>query len=72
MSQLKREHWEKLYKKDIAFADWPEDLFEFLLDKVFGSSSKGNPAKSETSDVDEDTLMVYLVRKEPPVGPGCK
>lgn len=65
MSLLIREDWVKL--RDIygvAFTGMPDDLFESLMDNVFGGASK------ERGKLDEvDAMMICLARSEPGIQP---
>ena len=65
MSLLQRGDWVKL--RDIhrvAFTGMPDDLFDLLMDKVFGGASEG---KSDLNEV--DALMICLARSEPRIVP---
>lgn len=67
MSQLTREHWEELRSQKVAFTHWPDDLFELLLNKVFGPQKAG---AATTTKLDEDALMIFLAKAEAQAGAG--
>jgi len=68
MPKLTRKDWETLKRKyRVAFPGLKQDLFDLLLDKIYGNPGTGS-AKSGTVDK-IDALMVYLSRGEPPIQP---
>ena len=70
MAKLEREYWETLKKHKLAFEHWDQKVFNFLLDRVYGPSPRSTAKTANPMKVDEDTLMIYLVRQEPPTKPG--
>ena len=69
MPKLSRKFWEELHKEHVAFACWPKPIFNYLLDKVYGTQG-GKTSYTNPMNVDEDTLMVFLVKTENPIAPG--
>lgn len=75
MPLLKRQDWVKLRDYRVAFTGMSQDLFELLLNKVYGPTTKGNPANptSNPGEADEiDALMMYCAHAEPPIPPPPK
>ena len=70
MSKLTRHDWEILRNEyGVAFMGLKKDLFDLLLDKVYGKQGSRrlvNPGRLDSTDA----LMFYLARTEPPIPPG--
>ena len=65
MSLLIQEDWEKLRNQyKVAFTGMPDDLFDSLMNNVFGGASK---ERGELNEV--DAMMICLARSEPGITP---
>ena len=76
MPVLKRQDWVKLREEyGVAFTGMRQDLFELLLNKVYGPEGEGNPGNptSNPGEADEvDALLMYCAHAEPPIPPPPK
>ena len=72
MPKLTRTDWETLRNiEKVAFTGMPTDLFELLLDKVYGPKSNPTSGSTNPGGTDKtDAMMIYLSHlTEPPITP---